>query len=270
MHITAEHGDQHVTLHLRGEFDTFYCADLDKEVAAIQKAGIPNVVLNLRWVKFINSTALGAIIKASKALAKAGGGLAISSPSPFCKDIIEKVGLDRVIQVAASDADAVAALCSGETAASDSTASPDDLDPSSVIFRLVDEERLRHFVEQAKATNPVHNHAFGSNWAGLGRMSGLDADGIRFVWDGGGTGLTAFDMGQMLAVGTQLKTKFRLPLLKSGFVEATVAVTLLEERQDGVKVGCTFEAIDDDAREAVGQYSKDMAFLKEELRRATE
>ena len=68
MHITAEHGDQHVTLHLRGEFDTFYCADLEKEVAAIQKAGIPNVVLNLRWVKFINSTALGAIIKASKAL----------------------------------------------------------------------------------------------------------------------------------------------------------------------------------------------------------
>ena len=139
-----------------------------------------------------------------------------------------------------------------------------------MIFRLVDEERLRHFVEQAKATNPVHNHAFGSNWAGLGRMSGLDSDGIRFVWDGGATGLTAFDMGQMLAVGTHLRTKFRLPLLQSGFVEATVAVTLLEERQDGVKVGCTFEEIDDDAREAVGQYSKDMAFLKEELRRATE
>ena len=50
---------------------------------------------------------------------------------------------------------------------------------------------------------------------------------------------------------------------------ARVAVTLLEEREDGVKVGCTFESIDDEAREAVRQYADDMAFLKEELRRAT-
>ncbi len=270
MHITAEHGDQHVTLHLRGEFDTFYCADLEKEVAAIQEAGTPNVVLNLRRVKFINSTALGAIIKASKALTKDGGGLAISSPSPFCKDIIEKVGLDRVIKVASSDEEAAAALSNSEAVESTSTASPEDLDPASVIFRLVDQERLRHFVEQAKATNPVHNHAFGSEWAGLGRMSGLDSDGLRFLWDGGNTGLSAFDMGQMLAVGTRITTKFRLPLLKAGFVEATVAVTLLEEREGGVKVGCTFEEIGDEAREAVGQYAKDMEFLKEELRKATQ
>jgi len=269
MHITAEHGDQHVTLHLRGEFDTFYCSHLEEEVAAVQKAGLQNVVLNLRWVKFINSTALGAIIKASKALSKEGGGLAISSPSPFCKDIIQKVGLDRVVKVAGSDADAVAALVSQAGPDADATGSPEDLDPSSVIFKLVDKERLSHFIEQARANNPVHNHAFGGNWAGLGRMSGLDADGLRFVWDGGETGLSAFEMGQMLAVGTQLTAKFRLPLLKSGFVEATVAVTLLEEREDGVKVGCTFESIDDEAREAVRQYADDMAFLKEELRRAT-
>ena len=228
------------------------------------------MVLNLRRVKFINSTALGAIIKASKALTKDGGGLAISSPSPFCKDIIEKVGLDRVIKVASSDEEAAAALSNSEAVESTSTASPEDLDPASVIFRLVDQERLRHFVEQAKATNPVHNHAFGSEWAGLGRMSGLDSDGLRFLWDGGNTGLSAFDMGQMLAVGTRITTKFRLPLLKAGFVEATVAVTLLEEREGGVKVGCTFEEIGDEAREAVGQYAKDMEFLKEELRKATQ
>ena len=270
MHISAEHGDLHVTLHLRGEFDTFYCAKLEEEIAAVQKAGLKNVVLNLRWVKFINSTALGAIIKASKTLSKEGGGLAISSPSPFCKDIIQKVGLDRVVKVAGSDAEAVAALLNQEAPDQGATGSPDDVDPSSVIFRLVDQERLRHFIEQAKATNPVHNHAFGANWAGLGRMSGLDAEGLRFNWDGGDTGLSAFDMGQMLSVGTMLTAKFRLPLLKSGFVEANVAVTLLEEREDGVKVGCTFESIDDEAREAVRQYAADMAFLKEELRKATE
>ena len=48
MHITAEHGDQHVTLHLRGEFDTFYCADLEKEVAAIQ---VESAQLQRAWIK---------------------------------------------------------------------------------------------------------------------------------------------------------------------------------------------------------------------------
>ena len=70
MHINVEPGDDHVVLHLRGEFDTFYCHLLDEEIAAIQKNGIHNAVLNLRLVKFINSTALGALIKASKASAR--------------------------------------------------------------------------------------------------------------------------------------------------------------------------------------------------------
>ena len=43
MHINVEPGDDHVVLHLRGEFDTF-CHLLDEEIAAIQKNGIHNAV----------------------------------------------------------------------------------------------------------------------------------------------------------------------------------------------------------------------------------
>lgn len=269
MHITVEPGDDHVVLHLRGEFDTYYCHLLDEEIAAIQKNGIHHAVLNLRLVKFINSTALGAIIKASKALGRKGGKLVISRPSAFCKDIIEKVGLDRVVPVAESDEAAVAMLSAG-TAPAKNKEAPAEEDPSSVIFKLVDAERLRHFVEQVAAKNPLHGHAFGDNWAGIGRMSGLDGEGLRFTWNGGKTDLSAFDMGQMLSVGTELTVKFRLPLLQRGYCEARVAVALLEERSDGVKVGCTFNEIDEETRTAVMQYAKDMAFLKEELRRATD
>ncbi|MEM8713681.1 MAG: STAS domain-containing protein [Planctomycetota bacterium] len=173
MHITAEPGDSHVVLHLRGEFDTFYCHLLEEEIAAVQKSGIQLVVLNLRLVKFINSTALGAIIKASKALTKDGGMLVISRPSAFCRDIIEKVGLNRVVPVAETDEEGITMLM--EKAKPEAAVDgPAEEDPSSVIFRMVDQERLRHFVEQAKAKNPLHGHAFGDKWAGVGRMSGLD------------------------------------------------------------------------------------------------
>lgn len=268
MHISVEPSETHAILHLRGEFDTYYCPMLQEEVDGVVKSGVTNVVLNMRMVKFINSTALGAIIKASKALGNAGGKLAISRPSPFCKDILEKVGLDRVVPVFDSDEEAVAAVTAGSAPAEPQGDAVFEEDSSSVLFAMQDTERLRHFVPSAKSKNPVHGHAFGDRW--VGRMSSLDENGLGFTWNGGNTDLSPFDMGQMMAIGTGLKVKFRLPLLQRGYCEAGVEVTLVEERAEGVKVGCAFVEIDDATRDAVRQYSKDMAFLKEELRKATD
>ena len=269
MHITVEPSENHALLHLRGEFDTYYCPMLQAEIEGVQKTGVHRMVLNLRMVKFINSTALGAIIKSSKALAAEGGRLVISRPSPFCRDIIEKVGLDRVVPVFDTDEEAAANLMAGESEPKVEGGEFEE-DPSSVLFTLRDKERLDHFITAAPAENPVHGHAFGSNWHGVGRMAALSENGLSFTWNGGSTDLAAFDMGQMLAVGTALGVKFRLPLLKRGYCEAHLEVEMLEERPEGVKVECNFTEIDEETREAVRQYAKDMAFLKEELRRATE
>ena len=46
-------------------------------------------------------------------------------------------------------------------------------------------------------------------------------------------------------------------------------VSEVEERTDGVKVGAAFSKIDDKTIAAVRQYSADLRFLKDELRRAT-
>lgn len=270
MHITVEPSENHAILHLRGEFDTYYCPLLQKEIEGVQKADVHRIVLNLRMVKFINSTALGAIIKSSKQLSKVGGKLVISRPSSFCRDILEKVGLDRVVPVFDTDEAAVEFLQDGGGAREQKGTTAFEEDQSSVLFSLIDQERLSHFIPAMKSKNPVHGHAFGRNWSGVGRMSGLDENGLRFTWSGGNTDLSVFDMGQMLAIGTRLTVKFRLPLLQRGYCEAEVEVNLLEERADGVKVGALFSEIDDETREAVRQYASDMAFLKEELRKATD
>jgi anti-sigma B factor antagonist len=269
MHIQAEARESYTVLHLRGEFDTFYCPLLQQEIDGLLAAGEQRVVLNMRLVRFINSTALGAIIKASKALGAHGGALAISRPSTFVRDILEKVGLDRVVRVFDSDESAGAALGAGAAEVSGADDGEHVLDDGgTLLFSLVDTERLEHFVPQAgqgSKANPVHGHTFGKNWRGIGRMGSVDTKGVRFTWGGGNTGMTPFEMGQLLALGTALRVKFRLPLLRKGHVEAEVAVTELEERADGVKVAAEFSEVDAETRTALQQYERDIAFLKREL-----
>ena len=269
MHIQADSRDDYTVLHLRGEFDTYYCPLLQKEVDELITAGEKHVVLNLRLVKFINSTALGAIIKASKALTAQGGQLALSRPSSFVRDVIQKVGLNRVVPVFDSDEEAGHAIGPSKDVADETDSELSDA--ASVLFTLLDEKRIEHFVGSSKGrANPVHGHKFGKNWRGIGRMASLGERGMAFTWNGGNTGLSPFEMGQLLALGTELKVKFRMPLLARGHFEAMAAVTSLEERDDGVKVSAEFSDLDEETKKQVRQYADDMAFLKRELRNATE
>ncbi|NUP96968.1 MAG: STAS domain-containing protein [Planctomycetaceae bacterium] len=270
MHINVEHGPDFATLHLRGEFDSFYCPQLLQEVEALQKGGVTRLVLNLRLVKFINSTALGTIVKISKQLNSSGGKLVIARPSNFARDMITKVGINRLVPMFDTDEDAQAALAGAKKAAEPAPAADLQEGESSVLFNPTDPKRIDHFVAEVRRVkgivNPVHGHAFGSNWVGRGRMASLDEKGLHFTWNGGDTGLDVFAMGQFLAIGTEVRVKFRLPLFQSGFCEAIALVSEVEERDGGVKIGATFSRIEDRTLAAVRQYSADLKFLKDELR----
>jgi anti-anti-sigma factor len=272
MHISVEPRDDYAVLHLRGEFDTYYVPMLQQEIDALIKAGIVRVVLNLRLVKFINSTALGAMIKASKLLHAKNGKLVISRPSTFCRDIIEKVGLDRVVTVYDSDEDAAASFAETKTKKAAAHDQEFAENSSSVLFTPVDEARIEHFLSHSKriVKAPITKEKSDSVWSGAGRMLALDAKSLRFTWNGGSSELSPFAMSQMLSIGTEWKVKFRLPLLKKGYCEAVCTINEVEERPDGVKVGATFSAIDNATRDAIKQYASDMQFLKEELRKATD
>ena len=117
MQITVEPRENFTILHLRGEFDTFYCPHLQKGIDSLVAAGVSRIALNLRLVKFINSTALGAIYKASRGLSANGGQLVISRPSNFCRDISDKVGLDRSVPIHDSDDQAYVHLLGDHVAA---------------------------------------------------------------------------------------------------------------------------------------------------------
>lgn len=272
MHITVEPRDDHAILHLRGEFDTYYVPQLQQEIDALVKAGVVRVVVNLRLVKFINSTALGALIKADKLLISKNGKLAVSRPSPFCREIIEKVGLDRVFGVFDSDEAASEHLLRGATRPGPAAGAHHDDHPSTVVFSPTDSTRIEHFLPAAQRTakTPLSKDKPPIAWSGAGRMSSLDLKGLRFTWNGGTSGLSPFAMGQFLAIGTEWTVKFRLSLLQKGFCEATCTINEIEERPDGVKVGATFKQLDNATRDAILQYEKDMDLIRSEVKKATD
>ena len=150
MHINVEHREDYAVLHLRGEFDTYYCRHLQEEVDALIGAGTVYAILNLRMVKFINSTALGAIIKASKAFVANGGKMALSRPSPFCREIIGKVGLDRVVPLYEEDEEAARQILSGTAAPKKKGKGAPEEDESSVLFTPADPERIEHFLSETR------------------------------------------------------------------------------------------------------------------------
>ena len=51
-------------IHLTGEFDAFAANPFLEQVEAIVQSGVVRVVVNMRLVLFVNSTAIGSLIKA--------------------------------------------------------------------------------------------------------------------------------------------------------------------------------------------------------------
>lgn len=271
MNIQTEPYEDFTVLHLQGEFDASHCARFQQEIDGLVTAGVSHVALNLRKLRFINSTALGAILEACKVLKREGGRLVVTRPSRFCRDIMKKIRLDSVVPICDSDEEGHRALFEAEEVEGAASADPPQLndDEAVLLFAFTDPERVEQFIPEERrlaASSPVHRHRFGSVWCGVGKLTAVEHDGLRFLWGGGKSNMTPFEMGEMLVVGTDLEVKFRLPLLRKGHCRAVVTVTLVEERIDGVKLEVRFKEIDSKARQAVDQYVDDLAFLKRELR----
>jgi anti-sigma B factor antagonist len=88
-------------LAVRGELDLYSTPRLTAELETI--AGeTTNVVLDLSEVSFMDSTALGAILLASRRLRDANRRLALVSPVPATTKLLTMVGIDRVVPVVES------------------------------------------------------------------------------------------------------------------------------------------------------------------------
>ncbi len=250
MKIDKSAFDDHAVLSLKGEFDTFHCPALQEEVEALVERGICHLILDLRLVKFINSTALGAIIKAHKRCRAEAGELVIAQPSSFVRDVIKKVGIDKLITVCDTEQDAQKAIVKHLNQRELAGNAP--VDHEKVMVSFPDETR---------------NKMLGTKRATLlGTMSNVDGGKAQFVWNGSKHGFSTDQAKTLFFKDGEVRLKFQVKMIKRSFFELAGKVTNVEIADEGgVRVTVQFTSVDPSDRDALSQFAEDMAFLKRQL-----
>ncbi|MEZ5963201.1 MAG: anti-sigma factor antagonist [Planctomycetota bacterium] len=216
-------------IHIRGEFDTFYCPQLQELADQALNQDVCHIVLEMRMTKFINSTALGAILKVHKMCRARGGDLVIAQPSNFTKDVVYKVGIDKIVQVFESLAEAEAFLAHGRP-------SQPQGDEGGMVFAVG--PQARELRERADILN-------------------VDQNGVRFAV---ARDATAID------VGAQITAKLTIPLIKKQAFDVEAVVAKVQPSDNGGRVvEARWARIDDGDRMALAQFADDMEFLRRQL-----
>ena len=99
-----------VLVDLRGDFDAFSSRPWLDEIQRLLETGVRKIVINLRLVKFVNSTGLGSMLKARRQCRHLHGDLVLSQPAAAVREAIEALGLERALPMHSSDDDALAFL----------------------------------------------------------------------------------------------------------------------------------------------------------------
>lgn len=113
--VTIEKEARCAVVTLRGELDAHDAPRLKADFgAAIDGvaglADAPRVALDLAGVAFLDSTVLGTIVGALRRVREAEGELVVVLPETPARRIFEITGLDKVLSVQPTRADAIAAL----------------------------------------------------------------------------------------------------------------------------------------------------------------
>ncbi len=248
MKIDKSLHDDYATLTLKGEFDTFYCPALMQEVESLVEHGINHLILDMRLVKFINSTALGAVIKAHKRCKAEAGELVVAQPSPFVRDVMSKVGIDKLITLHETESDATKAIIK-------------HLNQKE----LAGDARVDHEKVLVSFADEIRNKMIGGKKTLVGSMANVDGHKLQFLWNGTKVGITPDQGKQLFFQGSEVHLKFQVKMMKKSFFELVAVVETAEPAGDSIRVTGKFKKISEADREALSQFAADMAFLKQQL-----
>jgi anti-anti-sigma factor len=219
-----------------GDFDAFAANPFLEQVETIVQSGTVNLVVNLRLVLFINSTAVGSLIKARKRLRGLGGDLVFSEPSARVKETFDLLGIGQLIRSFPNDEEAARAL---------RATAPEQVDvpaENAVLVRFSDPQLQKRY----------------STSGGIAKMAGLEENSISF--------LSAAETS-LFPAGAAIKAKFRLPLfMRAYYFDFPCTIQKAEKTQEGVRVTAEFGDIVDEDRKAISQFVRDLRLLRDEVR----
>ena len=108
--IRIERDRETVVLSAHGELDAYSAPELTERLAEAQGDGALPLVVDLTAVSFMDSTALGVIVRALKTAGDGSSWARVVLPTSAARRIFEITTLDRALPVAASRADALLEL----------------------------------------------------------------------------------------------------------------------------------------------------------------
>ena len=257
MKLEKRRYDDVVILKFTGEFDAFNLPTFSQKIDAMIEAGDRQLALDLHALKFINSAALGYLIKTSKRVKELKGEMVLARPSKFIQKTLVTLGLDGVFTAFQTVEDAIMHFKKGETIGKinmDGAEFDETLTGSvPILFRM-----------EAKDQDPNQ----------VGRIVTLYEDGLLFRYEpqakSGGKDPIEGDLKD----GAKLKIKFRQPFaLKDHYFEMVGTISqaskmkgLAEGGDEGVlTVKIKYNRIQDGDRKHLQQFVRDLESWKGEL-----
>jgi anti-sigma B factor antagonist len=247
MEIKRREEDGVTVLSFAGEFDAFNLPKISDGIDALVQKGRTRLVFNLAGLKFINSSALGYLIKTHKSLREYEGELTISEPSKFFQTTIATLGIDQIFKIFATDDAAVG------------------------YFHNEDSEEQHEFEGV-----PVDESLLGSTKISIRLMDNPDAMAvgkILSIYEDGLTFKYPYDADKVkidpddFQIGSKVWIKFRQPFLEQKrYFEAegelTMAMDLDNDPANAVKFRVLYKKIDSKDEEALAAFVKDQDLLR--------
>lgn len=238
--------DDYTILTLHGEFDGSFSPELQEKIEVLLEGETRFVILNMRLVSFISSTALGAIIKSSQLCEAHDGELIIAAPSPFVSDVLDTLGIDRIVPVFGDEDAAKKHVVQQLNAVELSSAAPVRVEKMLITFR--DDDRKRQL---------GHRHGL------LATMIRVNSERIQFVVDGSRQGIRGDQARQLLPEGSEIHLDFHVKLIKKGFFDVVARIEGVEcADDDHFHVNARFTKIEPSEQTALAQFVEDMVIFK--------
>jgi anti-sigma B factor antagonist len=96
---TKQVGPAAAVIALTGEVDLYTCPEFKEELLRVIADGATLVAVDLTATTFIDSTALGVLLRGAERLRQKGGRLSVICVDPNITKIFEVTGLDRIFAI---------------------------------------------------------------------------------------------------------------------------------------------------------------------------
>jgi stage II sporulation protein AA (anti-sigma F factor antagonist) len=115
MRLTFTRGAAWIVARMSGELDLSSAAGFRERVdLELRRAGVPNLILSLRGLEFVDSTGLGSLLGRHRQVTSSGGRLILTDIPPKVMSMIEMAGLASVLSIARTQEEALRLLESNQ------------------------------------------------------------------------------------------------------------------------------------------------------------